>query len=402
VALRFPRMLRWRHDKPVDEIDTLDTLSDLLPPTGDRARALTSCAFQARPLAARQARLPVGPAARDKGLHHERAPLRRGHRHGGRPQRARGACPTGTCPTSTPRPDAPELKRDMDWLEGACASFATDYEGKLATLDAHGLLDAVRRYERIDQVAGRIMSFAGLRYYQLTTDGERAKFFSDCQDRVTNFTTPLVFWSLEFNRLDDDHLAALLGQSQELHRYKPVFDRMRAMKPYQLSDELEKFLHDASVVGASAWNKLFDETQAALEYEVNGETLNIEGTLNLLTDQDRSKREAAFHALAKVFGENTRTFARIHNTLAKEKEIEDRWRGLPPRRRAATSPTTSSPRWSRRCAMRSSRPIRACRTATTGSRPAGSASTGFRSGTATRRCPPGTTGSSAGTRPRAP
>ena len=226
-------------------------------------------------------------------------------------------------------PDAPELKRDMDWLEGACASFAADYEGKLATLDAHGLLEAVRRYERIDQVAGRIMSFAGLRYYQLTIDGERAKFMSDCQDRVTNFTTPLVFWSLEFNRLDDEHLASLLGQSQELHRYKPVFDRMRAMKPYQLSDELEKFLHDASVVGASAWNKLFDETQAALEFEVDGETLNLEGTLNLLTDQSRAKREAGFHALAKVFGDNTRTFARIHNTLAKEKEIDDRWRGLP-------------------------------------------------------------------------
>ncbi|EYD75415.1 Oligoendopeptidase F [Rubellimicrobium mesophilum DSM 19309] len=226
-------------------------------------------------------------------------------------------------------PDAPELKRDTDWLEDACKSFAADYEGKLATLDAQGMLDAVLRYERIEQVAGRIMSFAGLRYYQNTIDGERAKFMSDCQDRVTAFTTPLVFWGLEFNRLEDDHLNALLGQSQELHRYKPVFDRMRAMKPYQLSDELERFLHDASVVGASAWNKLFDETMAGLEFEVNGETLNIEGTLNLLQEQDRSKREAAFHALAKVFGENIRTFARIHNTLAKEKEIEDRWRGLP-------------------------------------------------------------------------
>jgi oligoendopeptidase F len=226
-------------------------------------------------------------------------------------------------------PDAPELKRDMDWLEGACASFAADYEGKLGTLDAPAMLEAVRRYERIEQVAGRVMSYAGLRYYQLTTDGERAKFMSDCQDRVTAFTTPLVFWSLEFNRLEDERLASLLGQSQELHRYKPVFERMRAMKPYQLSDELERFLHDSSVVGAAAWNKLFDETVAALEFEVDGETLSIEGTLNLLTEQDRAKREAAFHALAKVFGENTRTFARIHNTLAKEKEIEDRWRGLP-------------------------------------------------------------------------
>jgi oligoendopeptidase F len=226
-------------------------------------------------------------------------------------------------------PDAPELKRDLDWLETACTDYARDYEGKLATLDAQGLLESIRRYERIDQVAGRIMSFAGLRYYQLTTDGERAKFLSDCQDRVTAYTSSLVFSSLEFNRIEDDRLAALYGQSQELARYKPHLDRIRAMKPYQLSDELEKFLHDASVVGASAWNKLFDETQAALEFEVDGETLNLEGTLNLLTEQDRSKREAAFHALAKVFGENTRTIARIHNTLAKDKEIQDRWRGLP-------------------------------------------------------------------------
>ena len=75
----------------------------------------------------------------------------------------------------------------------------------------------------------------------VTLDGERAKFFSDNEDRVTAFTTPLVFTSLEFNRIEDDHLAALYGQSQELFRYKPHLDRIRAMKPYQLSDELERF-----------------------------------------------------------------------------------------------------------------------------------------------------------------
>ena len=82
--------------------------------------------------------------------------------------------------------DAPELKRDLDWLEQACADFAADYEGKLADLDAQGLLECVLRYERIDVVAGRIMSFAGLRYYQQTTDAGRAKFMSDMQDKITN------------------------------------------------------------------------------------------------------------------------------------------------------------------------------------------------------------------------
>ncbi len=226
-------------------------------------------------------------------------------------------------------PDSPEIKRDMDWLETACAEFAHDYEGKLATLDAAGMLEAVKRYERIDVIAGRIMSYAGLRYYQITTDSERAKFMSDCQDRITAYTTPLVFFSLEFNRIEDDHLSGLLSENPDLARYKPVFDRMRAMKPYQLSDELEKFLHDQSTVGAAAWNKLFDETIAGLTFTVNGEELNIEGTLNLLTEQDRTQREAATHALAEVFQTHLKTFARVHNTLAKEKEIEDRWRGMP-------------------------------------------------------------------------
>ncbi|WP_299297201.1 M3 family oligoendopeptidase [uncultured Tateyamaria sp.] len=224
--------------------------------------------------------------------------------------------------------DAPELKRDLDWLEQACTSFAADYEGKLAALDAAGLLTCIQRQERINQIAGRIMSYAGLRYYQLTTDADRAKFMSDCQEDITNFTTPLVFFTLELNRLEDDHLSAAMQQSAELARYKPVFDKIRAMKPYQLSDEMEKFLHDLGVVG-DAWERLFDETIAGLTFDIDGEALNIEGTLNFLTDPDRKKRETAARELAEVFSSNIKTFARVHNTQAKEKEILDRWRGMP-------------------------------------------------------------------------
>ncbi|MEP2683731.1 MAG: M3 family oligoendopeptidase [Sulfitobacter sp.] len=223
--------------------------------------------------------------------------------------------------------DAPELKRDLDWLEEACARFATDYQGNLAALDAKGLLDCVLRNEKINQIAGRIMSYAGLRYYQQTTDSGRAKFMSDCQEKITDYTTPLVFFTLELNKLPDDHLAKLLDENPDLARYKPVFDRVRAMKPYQLSDEMEKFLHDLGVVG-DAWERMFDETIAGLEFEVDGETLNIEGTLNLLTDPDRNKREAGARELADVLGRNIRTFARVHNTQVKEKEVIDRWRGM--------------------------------------------------------------------------
>jgi oligoendopeptidase F len=224
--------------------------------------------------------------------------------------------------------DAPELARDLDWLESECARFAADYEGRLADLDAAGLLDCIRRDETISRVTGRIMSFAGLRYYQHTTDAGRAKFLSDCQEKITRFTTPLVFFSLELNRLDEDALRAMYDDNADLARYAPVLRRIRAMKPYQLSDELEKFLHDLGVVG-DAWERLFDETIAGLTFTVEGEKMGIEATLTLLTDHDRSKREAAARELARVLGENLRTFARVHNTTAKEKEVLDRWRGMP-------------------------------------------------------------------------
>ena len=224
--------------------------------------------------------------------------------------------------------DAPELQRDMEWFEAEAAAFAADYEGKLADLSPDALLTSIQRSEKMDNIAGRIMSYAGLRYYQLTTDASRAKFMSDCQERIINASSALVFYWLEFNQIPDDAYKAAMGANAELARYKPVLDRRRAMRPYQLSDELEKFLHDLGAVG-DAWEKLFDETIAGLEFEIDGETLNIEGATNFLTHTDRAKREAAARELARVFGDNIKTFSRVHNTLAKEKEIVDRWRKMP-------------------------------------------------------------------------
>ena len=174
-------------------------------------------------------------------------------------------------------PDAPEIARDLDWLRKECAAFAADYEGRLAALDGAGLLEAIRRYERIDAISGRIGSYAGLRYYQATTDPVRAKFMGDMQTALTDASTPLVFFTLELNRLDDAALDATVASNAELLRYQPVLDRIRKMKPHQLSDELEKFLHDQSVVGTAAWNRLFDETMAGLTFEIGGETAAARG-----------------------------------------------------------------------------------------------------------------------------
>jgi len=149
------------------------------------------------------------------------------------------------------------------------------------------------------------------------------------QAELTDATTPLVFLTLELNRIDDAALAATVAGDPALLRYKPMLDRIRKMKPHQLSDELERFLHDQSVVGAAAWNRLFDETLASLRFDALGESRPLEATLDLLSDSDRSRRQAGAEALAVVFAANLPLFARVTNTLAKEKEIEDRWRKLP-------------------------------------------------------------------------
>lgn len=262
-------------------------------------------------------------------LPHCNGPCRDAEGVGGAAAAPLGELPEWDLSDLYPAPDAPELARDLERLDAACTSFAADYEGRLAALTPAEMLECVERYQQIDLIAGRIMSYAGLRYYQNTTDAGRAKMLGDLQARITDMTTPLVFFSLEFNRIPDEIYEQVFSTPCGPSRYKPVFDRMRAMRPYQLSDELEKFLHDNSVVGAAAWNRLFDETTAALTFDVDGEVLGLEATLNLLTDHDRARREAGARALAQVFGDNIKLFSRIHNTLAKEKAIEDRWRKMP-------------------------------------------------------------------------
>ncbi|HUF57596.1 MAG TPA: M3 family oligoendopeptidase [Thermohalobaculum sp.] len=230
-----------------------------------------------------------------------------------------------------PGPDSEELKRDFAAAEEGCRSFGSRYEGKLAELTGDGLAEAIEAYEKIDGTLGRIMSYAGLRYHQDTQDPARAKFMGDAQARVTGITQPLVFFTLELNRLDESRLEAMLDESARLARYRPWLERLRALRPHQLSDELEKFLHDQSVVGATAWNRLFDETMAGLTFDVAGEDepLGLEATLNLLSDRDRARREAGGRALAAKLAGNIRLFTLITNTLTKEKEVEDRWRRMP-------------------------------------------------------------------------
>ena len=147
------------------------------------------------------------------------------------------------------------------------------------------------------------------------------------QDRITAASLHLLFFTLELNRVDDDKLDAALTDPA-LGHYRPWIEDVRKEKPYQLEDRVEALFHEKSVTGYSAWNRNYDETIASLRFRIRGQLLPIEPALNLLQDADGAKRKAAAQALAKTFKENLRPFTLITNTLAKDKEISDRWRGF--------------------------------------------------------------------------
>jgi oligoendopeptidase F len=226
--------------------------------------------------------------------------------------------------------DAPGFAADLRSAAGQAKKFSEDYRGKLNSLvegpgGAEALSEAVRCYEAIQDLVGRIMSYASLTYAGDTSDAARAKFYGDTQEKVTALAGDLLFFELELNRLDDAKLNALM-QAPSLGHYRPWLDDVRKERPHQLGDEIEQLFLEKSVSGAAAWNRLFDDTIAALRFKLDNRELTLEPLLARMQDPDERKREAAAHSLAATLGANLRTFALISNTLAKDKEVSDRWR----------------------------------------------------------------------------
>ena len=248
------------------------------------------------------------------------------------PAKSLGPLPEWNLADLYPAFDAPEVKRDLEKAEAECVTFENAYKGRLSELargEAAGkaLVKAVRQYEGIDDLLGRLMSFAGLLYAGDTTDPVRAKFYGDMQERITAASSHLLFFTLELNRLDDADVEAAMADPA-LGHFRPWLEDIRKDKPYQLEDRVEQLFHEKSVTGYSAFNRLFDETMSSLRFKVGGKVLAIEPTLNMLQDPKPATRKAASEALAKTFRENLRLFTHITNTLAKDKEISDRWRGF--------------------------------------------------------------------------
>jgi len=222
-------------------------------------------------------------------------------------------------------PECEALQSDLKDARDRARALSESHAGKVASLDGAALGQLIADYEAVQEILGRLTSYAYLRYCTNMEDSETARFFQNLSEAATDISSDLLFLTLELNRIDDDDLTARLAAAPLAH-YRPWLRDVRAYRPHQLSDDLERLLQEKQVSGRSSWMRLFDETVAALRFPVSGEELTSAEVLNLLSDPDEGRRRAAAKSIGKVFGQNIRTFSLITNTLAKDKETEDKWR----------------------------------------------------------------------------
>ncbi len=225
-------------------------------------------------------------------------------------------------------PDDPRVAALLAEAAAAAEALEARGKGRLGELAAEELGRLVADYEALQERLGRVTSYASLLFAARRDDPEIGRFYQDVEERVNAIETRLLFVTLELNRLEDADLEAKLGQSALLARFRPWIRNVRAFRPHQLSDEIERVLHEKHVSGRAAWVRLFDETLAGLRFPIDGRELTAQQAFDLLSARDRARREAAATAIGAVLERNVKLFARITNTLAKDKQIEDGWRGF--------------------------------------------------------------------------
>ncbi|MDI2113624.1 M3 family oligoendopeptidase [Commensalibacter sp. TBRC 10068] len=227
-----------------------------------------------------------------------------------------------------PSPDSPELKNDLEKVREKVEIFATNWQGNLANASGQEIAMAIDLYQEISEILGRIGSYAQLIFATDSTDAKNAQFYQYINEQITSISTKTLFFTLELNRISEEDLQNKLT-NEALVSWKPFLDTIRVFRPYQLSDDIEKVLHEKSVTGRAAWNRLYDETLAAMQVTVQKEKIGLGEALNKLSAGDREVREHAAKGLGESFNSNLRLFSLITNTLAKDKHITDEWRKFP-------------------------------------------------------------------------
>ena len=229
--------------------------------------------------------------------------------------------------TLLPEPGDAGIDRLMAEADSIADELATA-RGSVADLDAAALADYLTRSAHLAELVGRAGSYAGLQFSVDTQDPANGARLARIEERSTAIATKLMFFELEWAEVPDDRAEALLSDPRldfAAHHLRSV----RRYRPHLLTEPEEIILTEKSVSGSSAWVRLFEELQAGITTEVDGETLKLESALSLLQSPERAVRQTVAGAITEGLEPGLRTRAFVFNTLLADKATDDRLRSYP-------------------------------------------------------------------------
>lgn len=223
--------------------------------------------------------------------------------------------------------DDPQIKKDLETYRKSALKFAKDYKGRLKELSAEEFLKAIKDIEKRSIIAGRLGGFAYLNMVTQMKNAKAVAFYQNIEEKLTDYYKPILFFSLEFNKLPQNKINQWL-EDKKISYYKYWINRIRKFKKYQLSEPEEQILLEKSLTSGDAWVRLYEESSSRLEFTVDGKKYNDAEISKLLLDKDAKIRLKAGKEINRVYKENGHLFTFIYNMVIKDKAVEDEKRGF--------------------------------------------------------------------------
>lgn len=221
----------------------------------------------------------------------------------------------------------PKINSDLDNLTKRANAFVKDYKDLFTkSFKGSDLYQAIVEYESISEGFSKLMSFAGLQYYSDLNNSDFRSLFQSLQEKISNISSQLVFFTLDLAKLKETDLHNAIQEETKLAKYTYWLEVVGKYQPHQLSEEVERYTVEKSVTGRNAWVRLYDETLASMKFEFEGEKLPLEAITHKMSDKSQRIRKIAAEALNKGLNDQITLFTTVTNVLAKDKEIDDKWR----------------------------------------------------------------------------
>ncbi|MCU1456187.1 MAG: oligoendopeptidase [Actinomycetia bacterium] len=200
--------------------------------------------------------------------------------------------------------------------------------GTVAELDAQGLAAFMHELADLEDVVGRVGSYAGLRFAVNTADPAIGALMQRVEERATAIQSRLVFFELEWATVPDERADALLADDR-LAFCRHHLESARRYREHLLTEPEEILLTEKGVTGRNAWGRLFSELTSAITVELHDGITSLEQALSRLASPDREVRRSTAIAVTTALEPGIRTRAFIYNTLLADKATDDRLRKYP-------------------------------------------------------------------------